>query len=164
MCCNKIIVPKKVKICVAWIVVGIIVLFIYGLTLQTIEQTSDLTNATRQIVISTAKKSGIEREVTITKWWANTDVLRKLAHIVEYFLLGLAVNSASNLSFRKSPIIKTQVICFVVSFTDQIMKRFVPRREFDGLDLILDVIGYTSATFVLWLVRRCFIIRKERMR
>lgn len=132
--------------------------------MQTIEQTSDLTNAARQIVISTAKRSGIEREVTITKRWANTDVLRKLAHIVEYFLLGLAANSASNLSFRKYPIIKNLVICFVVSFTDQIMKGFVPGREFDGFDLILDVIGYTSAIFVLWLVRRCFIIRKERMR
>lgn len=129
------------------IILGLSVLLILGLTLQSNKGTGALTNSALQTVISSAEKAGMSREEVLTKWWANPDFIRKLAHIPEYFILGFASLLAFKFFKTKNYIIKSFVFCVCVSIFDQAVKGILPSREFDITDLPVDFFGYVIGIF-----------------
>lgn len=133
----------------SWLLLILSVILIFGLTVQSPKGTASLTNSARQVVILSAKNAGITREETVTKWWADTDFLRKIAHIPEYFVLGVTSCYAFSCSKVKKYIIKAVVFCAAISFLDQLLKGVIPYREFDLTDLPVDLLGYGIGIGVL---------------
>jgi VanZ family protein len=88
--------------------------------------------------------------------------VRKLGHIAEYLLLGLAICYA--MKDKKKQVLKTALFCLVVSLVDQILKGYLPVREFDITDMSFDFIGYGIRIAIIYifikLIKR--INRNER--
>ncbi|WP_196803007.1 VanZ family protein [Butyrivibrio sp. MC2013] len=80
---------------------------------------------------------------------------RKLIHVYQGFAFGVIVETLVLTAPGKKVRIFLRsylavLICFYISFLDQLHKRFVPGREFDFADIIRDAMGYfVSITIVL---------------
>lgn len=63
--------------------------------------------------------------------------VRRLAHVVEYFVLGLVVcvglNRIGGDAWRSTMI--TPALCFVISLADQLIKWMLPTRHFDAFGI-----------------------------
>lgn len=70
--------------------------------------------------------------------------IRKLAHIVEYFILGIS----TYIVLKK----KSIYLNILISLLDQTLKYLLPIRHFDITDIPYDLIGYLTAYAL------CFII------
>lgn len=87
-------------------------------------------------------------------WHISAQDMRRLAHVVEYFVLGLVMCVGLNRiggSVRRSTWISIAV-CFTVSLADQFIKQMLPTRHFDAFDLVLDAVGYVAATVFITIV------------
>ena len=73
--------------------------------------------------------------------------LRKKAHTIEYFAIGSAVRIAA---LRKQKWHWCTGVCFLISFVDQMVKFFLPTREFDAVDMVFDTAGYLLAMAVVF--------------
>lgn len=144
-----------------WLPAIAVVSIIIGLTLQNIEQTGNLTNSVRQTIIATAESNGITRKQIVESWWSNPDLLRKGAHIFEFLCLGITTMFGVINSWDRKLIHISIAICLGVSLLDQTIKKFVPGREFDWMDLPLDFFGYTVGSCMVLFIYRRFIKGKK---
>ena len=150
---------KKIAV---WLPAIAVVSVIIGLTLQNIEQTGNLTNSVRQTIIATAESNGITREQVVESWWSNPNLLRKSAHFFEFLWLGVTTMFGVINSWDRKQINISIAICLGVSLLDQIVKNFVPGREFDLTDLPLDFLGYMVGSYlILFIYRRLIKEKKE---
>lgn len=75
-------------------------------------------------------------------WWNSSSGIRKLGHIIEYGLLGIASGIAFIDSHRRLRGMGIAMgVCIIVSVLDQVVKIFVPIRHFDWTDIPFDVLG-----------------------
>lgn len=138
----------SIKKIIIWLPAIFIIAIILTLTFQSVEKTGTLSMGVQEAVVSTVSNAGIDRKKVIQCWWYNFSNFRKLAHIVEYFPLGISVVIPIYLIHKKKPIMFSLFICSIVSLIDQIIKGILPTREFDEKDLVLDMIGYTMGIFL----------------
>ena len=131
-----------IKKIIIWLPAVFIIIIILALTFQSPEKTGTLSMSVQEAVVSTVSNVGVDRKKTIQCWWYNFSNFRKLAHIGEYFPLGISVAIPFYLIRKKKPIVFSFFICSIVSLIDQIIKGILPTREFDEKDLMLDLIGY----------------------
>jgi VanZ family protein len=81
-------------------------------------------------VIDIVKYWGIDDVENL--WWSDRHNFRRLAHIPEYFLLGISVYGlCSNMVSQGYMWIKALLICIIISLTDEVVKGILPTREFD---------------------------------
>ena len=132
----------SIKKIIIWLPAVFIIMIIFALTLQSPEKTGTLSMGVQEAVVSTVSNVGIDRKKAIQCWWYNFSNFRKLAHIVEYFPLGISVAIPFSLIHKKKQIMFSFFTCSIVSLVDQILKGILPTREFDEKDLILDLLGY----------------------
>ena len=144
---------KRVFLCS---ILGLSVLLILFLTCQSVKGTANLTNSALQFVISFAEKFGMSREEIVTKWWANAGFIRKLAHIPEYFILGVISCFVLRFLKIKNYVVKSFVFCLGISIADQVIKGILPSREFDITDLPMDFFGYALGIISTLLIIRIY--------
>ena len=96
----------------------------------------NLSESFRAILLKLYAKTGTD---VSNQWWNNSVGIRRVGHVIEYFILGLC----AGIAFEKKW--KGLLLCIAVSVFDQIAKIFVPVRHFDIEDLPFDIIGYVSA-------------------
>lgn len=60
-------------------------LLIFGLTFQDCRSSEAMTHATQNVI-----EHGTNASQTVSHWWDDYILMRKLGHIPEYFLLGLS--------------------------------------------------------------------------
>lgn len=125
-----------------WIAVCICIAVILILTFQSQAGTSSLSFAFRKFLL---KLFGLSWNEGKKYWWFESAHLRKIAHTIEYFALGLAIR----ISVKKKWY-WCAGICFAISFVDQMVKYFLPTREFDAVDMIFDAAGYLVAMAVVY--------------
>lgn len=123
----------------------VVLIAILLLTLQRPEGTKALSNETRQTLVRIYEKFNLDPNEA---WWNSQLRIRCLAHTVEYFALGLA----AGLVFKKKRY--ALLLCIVISFTDQLIKIFVPTRHFDWHDFPFDLTGFGSAILIMWIISR----------
>ena len=92
----------------------------------------------RKLLVKTCERLGISSDT----WWNSSSGIRKLGHVIEYGVLGLASGIAFINSDRwaKGTVIAL-ALCIAVSFIDQVVKIFVPIRHFDWTDIPFDIVG-----------------------
>lgn len=111
----------------------------FFLTFQSAEGTVLLSKSVRSFL----GKLGIE---------VGSKALRHLVHVPLYFLLAVVVmlcGRVIGLGLSSSVF-----ICLAIGFVDELVKFPLPTREFDPLDLILDVVGIMMAAGMAGLVGR----------
>ncbi len=110
-------------------------------------------------VLMSDEVSFVFRDVMAAGGW-----YRKAAHVAEFGLVGLfaslsALCLAGSHRDGNGRILfgATIVFCAACSLVDQTHKLFVPGREFEGFDLLLDAFGYTSAIVLVFLLFRIML-------
>ena len=115
------------------------VLIIASLTLQYTPKNVEMSERFRLALSTLSQKLGISAE---NAWWNTGSGIRKLGHILEYGMLGLASGFAFFDSHRVvRGVLISLAFCIAISVVDQIVKIFVPIRHFDVTDIPFDVIG-----------------------
>ena len=91
----------------------------------------------------------------------NENFVRKLAHFVEYFVLGTSMFfTARSFDLRKTYCVFTvPLIGFVVASIDETIQRFFSGRSCQFSDVMLDFVGVTVAVFVMTAL--LYIINKK---
>ena len=107
------------------------------LTTQNIQDNAKISEGFREGLIKLCDEIGIDNRGA---WWNDKLAVRKLGHILEYGLLGLASGVAFCDSHRLS-VVKAVGLCLIISIIDQTIKIFVPVRHFDIVDIGFDLIG-----------------------
>ncbi len=83
--------------------------------------------------------------------------IRHLVHFPMYFLLGTAFYGATR-ALGRSPAWAVDLGCFVGLF-DEVLKIWLPTREFDAGDLVLDFVGVGVAVVVCWGIT--FLLKRD---
>lgn len=79
-------------------------------------------------------------------------IVRKLAHFMLYFILGIL----SLLCFKndKEGLKNAIIICIIYAFTDEIHQMFINNRSGEVRDIIIDSIGSLSGIFFIYFTNR----------
>ncbi len=82
-------------------------------------------------------------------------ILRKLAHLTEYFILAWLLYRALSLSAgKKQALVWTLVLAFVFALSDEWHQTFVRQRNGNPRDVGIDLVGILAAVY--WLKVRFF--------
>ena len=85
-------------------------------------------------------------------------IIRKCAHVSEFFILGiLVINLVSKYNVKHIYFISF-IICVLYSSSDEFHQLFVPGRSGQVTDVLIDLIGVVLGLLLVFLIR-CF--RKE---
>lgn len=120
---------------------------VFILTEQDPQETSSLSNAVLYVLYLLARPFKSEWSYSDYIW--SSWLVRKLAHTVEFFVIGLFTAAVSIVWSRRDDRRRSFRSAFglsvAASLFDQSHKLFVPGREFDVVDLAFDALGYYSA-------------------
>lgn len=134
----------------AFIPVVIVAVIILLLTLQSAEGTVGLSEGFRNWLVSVCNRFGWD---TFRGWIDSPVAIRRLGHVIEFFLLGVA----AAISVRKKKF--ALLLCMCISVADQVIKIYVPGRHFDRTDLGFDAMGYVIGLSMVWIVKQLFIAK-----
>ena len=122
---------------------------IFFLTFQSQPDTTELSMKFQSMLMS------LYGEENIPLWVNSMIFLRSIAHIPLYFILSLA----GFISFRLygvryvRSIVITLILSVCVGLCDEMIKMYIPGREFDMVDWLLDITGILSGLGTVMLVR-----------
>lgn len=111
---------------------------------------------------STPAAKAIPRAIPPLLPWFKNYTLGEISHFLEYSLLGLlALRALRSLSWagQRSPrlvALAALLVCQGYSLLDEIHQIFVPRRAFQLLDLVLDLLGSALGIALYWALTRLF--------
>ena len=80
-------------------------------------------------------------------------IIRKMAHITEYFILGILVLNFINEFKIDKKIIVSILICFILASFDEFHQLFIPDRTGRLLDVFIDMIGDSLGILILSLIK-----------
>lgn len=80
-------------------------------------------------------------------------IIRKMAHITEYFILGILVLNFINEFKVDKKIIISILICFILASFDEFHQLFIPDRTGRLLDVFIDMIGASLGILILSLIK-----------
>ena len=84
-------------------------------------------------------------------------VIRKTAHLANYFILGLLLNRAlrgEDRAWELKWAIWAVIIAAIYASLDEFHQSFVPTRTAHVSDVVIDTIGAAVGIFALWLIGR----------
>ena len=96
--------------------------------------------------LSSAQSDGIVTKIAdIINYSGNLDtsivIIRKLAHFIEYLILGILVLNACKYNSVKNMIVLSIIICILYACLDEIHQLFILDRSGNILDVCIDTIG-----------------------
>ncbi|WP_251860503.1 VanZ family protein [Clostridium sp. Marseille-Q2269] len=86
-------------------------------------------------------------------------LIRKAAHITEYFILFMLLYFALKKTFYKSPKLKASIITVLYACTDEFHQLFTTGREGRVRDVFIDSIGIIIGLFIIYIFHT---IKKHR--
>nr|WP_031368165.1 VanZ family protein [Clostridium botulinum] len=80
-------------------------------------------------------------------------LIRKAAHITEYFILFMLLYYAFKKTFYKNLKIKAAIITILYACTDELHQLFIPGREGKIRDVLIDSIGVFIGVFFIYIFK-----------
>lgn len=82
-------------------------------------------------------------------------LIRKIAHFTEYFILCLLLFNVIRLYFaRLKAVWITAGICLFLAAMDELHQYFIPGRNANPKDIVVDMMGVIAAICFVWIVSR----------
>ena len=123
---------------------------IISLTLMNTPKNVAMSEEFRKLLVKACEKLGISTDA----WWNSGSGIRKLGHILEYGVLGIASGIALiDSGHRLKGAVFALILCIAVSVIDQSVKILVPIRHFDWTDIPFDIIGAVLGIGVVAIIR-----------
>jgi len=137
------------KLTIAWLAVILWMALIFAFSAQPSGETNHLSVSVSQMILrnkaaASLGVSGSENAVTLFNF-----IIRHLAHFFLFFVLGLLVTNAlrgikvrvqGRRGFLRGFMLAA-VICFAYAVSDEIHQMFVPGRDPDVKDVLIDAVG-----------------------
>ena len=114
-------------------------------------------NSTESTIESVVFVTFIMNLFHINNKYLVTLIVRKLAHFIEYFILGIFTVNCFN-AFNRKKILYISLFCLIIAILDDCHQLFVPGRSFGYIDIIIDFIGSFSS---IYLIKLLHIIKYE---
>ena len=144
---------RKILRIVSLILLILAVLFIWGNSLKPGKESLEDSGAAVDFIEQIFAFFGIDVEVSEL-------IVRKVAHFSEYFLLGtLAYLTAWQYCIRAGQYICAGG-CTVVAIIDETIQSFVPGRDGNAVDVLIDTFGAVCAIGVILLL--IFLIKRRK--
>lgn len=92
--------------------------------------------------------------INIKDTWLLSFIIRKLAHFIEYFILGLLVINLITKYDKK--IIMAILLCIIYATSDEIHQIFVPGRSCQITDIMIDSLGSIMGIYLYKIIiKKC---------
>lgn len=152
---------KKINI----LFLSIIMLCIFFFSSQVSSVSSKSSNKITQTGIKVVNKIGGSTEKNIKKISNHIDIrtlVRKSAHFIEFFLLGLLIINVLKDYFKISwkIILIALFLCILYACSDEIHQLFVPGRTSRIFDILIDTSGSILGIFLYYICYKFINIRK----
>ena len=147
------------KIIISYILLLLWAAVIFLFSSKTAEASASQSNLILRLI---SKITGITLQENI--FWSITElIVRKLAHLSIYILLGLLAHNAFRLTpFIDNAFITALVFCFLYSVSDEIHQLFVAGRACRFYDIIIDTSGAYLGAAVYPLLRKKVLVLFKR--
>lgn len=124
-------------------------MLIFSFSAQVADDSNNLSTGVTEIVVETVEKVAPNADLDVETL---NGIIRKNAHFIMYFILGILVFSAlgSNMTFPKR-LVAALLICSLYAATDEIHQMFVPGRGPAVFDVFIDTSG-TCAGILTYIV------------
>lgn len=135
-----------------YIKLGLLIIWlgvIYYLSSQNGEASADLSNGLLKQIADLLKIADIGQFIETYKV-----LIRKLAHFIEYFVLGVLLYINMKEYTNKNVIVICIVLCALYATSDEIHQLMVSDRAFMISDIILDTFGGSCAILLSSLISR----------
>lgn len=136
---NLMMIKKRKIISIILVIIWMIVIFI--MSSFTASESSGQSNFIVELIVSIFKFNNIELISLI---------VRKLAHFIEYFILGLLVFNM--IRYYDKSIYIAIMICVLYAISDEIHQLFVVGRSCQIIDMMIDSIGSFSGIILFKLL------------
>ena len=111
-------------------------------------QKANVSNSNSFQVLYLLKNIGIDLQSSLGLHTANF-IVRKIAHVMEYFILSCFIYRGYKKSEFNNPLIYTFATIFTLACLDEIHQTFVPGRDGRFRDVLVDSIGVILLTAFL---------------
>ena len=115
-------------------------LFIFGKSLLPGEISSNQSGFVVDVLYPIITKLGINIEVDTVSF-----IIRKLAHFIEYFILGLLLYPIYDKSHKKQFLVLMITHGFITASIDETIQLFTPNRSGEIRDVMIDTLGVATA-------------------
>ena len=140
---------KKKEIIISWMLLVIWMIFIFIMSSFNGNISSNQSGSIADLIYNLFDISDTEKVSLI---------VRKCAHVSEFFILGiLVINLISKYNVKYSYLISF-IVCVLYASSDEFHQLFVPGRSAQVTDVLIDLIGVVLGLLLVFLIR-CF--RKE---
>lgn len=130
-------------------------ILIFSFSAQVADDSNDLSTGVTEIVVKTVEKVVPKANLDVETL---NGIIRKNAHFIMYFILGILVFSAlgSNMAFP-GRLVAALLICSLYAATDEIHQMFVPGRGPAVFDVFIDTSGTCVGIFTYMLFINVFL-------
>lgn len=135
-------------------ILWMIVIFIFS------SQNGSESSMNNSIVLRILQWAGIDATKTISTETVNF-IIRKAAHLTEYFVLGMLLYKTFSTYFYKAVGIFSIAAGFLYACTDEFHQYFVPGRGPAFMDVMIDTAGVILGVMLLWALTHKKLKNKE---
>lgn len=118
-------------------------------------QNGDLSSSNNYFVIELLNKLGIDLVRLLGSDFANF-IIRKIAHVTEYFILFILFYNAFYKGRFKRSIIYSSILTVLYASSDEMHQMFVPGRGPMVRDVMIDTIGVAIGIIIILIIRKPF--------
>lgn len=115
-------------------------------------ENGDVSSMNNIFIVDMLKRVGID----IVRMFPKVDVnfiIRKAAHVTEYFILGLLLYKSSEGYLRRGRFLASSFTGFIYACTDEFHQSFIPGRGPSFRDVMIDTSGVIAAVLLCILVK-----------
>lgn len=154
-------IPKKqqLQIILSWTAVLLWMLLIFTLSAQHALESSSLSHKVAEVIIekvSIVIPLDVETNTATDFVKCFNYIVRKGAHVGEYFILGALVMNATKTSKipRFKSFIFSILLCILYAISDEVHQLFVPGRGAQVMDVLIDSVGAIVGIGCIFLSKR----------
>lgn len=137
-----------------WVVVFIYIGFIFFNSLMSGEVSGSLSMKLAKEFVDFINQYKISMSITLFHM-----LLRKFAHFIEFFGLGILVSIAiTTCPFLKSKITNFILFLVIIPVSDELIQYFIPDRVLTFKDMLIDSFGMICGGFLVYI---CILIIKD---
>lgn len=134
------------KIWIIRILIILWIIFIFFNSLQIGSVSAETSGTITQLLHNLLGKIGITINIVKLSY-----IVRKLAHISEFFILGILVvlHEWQNDFSKYKKLLHVLVICLLIAVVDEVIQTFIPERAGLLVDVGIDMIGASLASILV---------------
>lgn len=130
-------------------------MLIYNFSAQVADDSNQLSTGVTELVVEAVEKVVPKADLDVETL---NGIMRKNAHFIMYFVLGILVFSAlgNDLSLPRR-FVAALLICSLYAVTDEVHQMFVPGRGPAVFDVFIDSLGTCAGIFTYYIMSSIFV-------